>query len=314
MRHAALYGTLALLIAPLLGAEMLLELPESEQAGAWEPVLQSIGMGVGIAEKPPWARLVTDMQPGCQLEVATSWGAMLTEPVPCPSSASEREEVAALAVLMLEPLVRGQHSLASLPSDPSGRRGDADPIGKRKLAPDRQDAPDPALGDDATGSIRVAALPRFELLDARAPDLLRIATDAVTAAAAPSTTGAAGGIQLGDALGPAAHEAQLPRVTGTTQFNPLCFYTDCAVSFDRRSCGNTDGCSTAGKCPDTYWLDFDRDGFGSPQTCLSLATERGVGAWVQNVGDCDDRHSSVHPQAVEVVGDGIDNNCDGMAR
>jgi len=304
-RHAAVYGTLALLIAPLAGAEMLLELPEGEQAGAWEPVLQSIGMGVGIAEKPPWARLVTDMQPGCQLEVATSWGAMLTESVPCPSSASEREEVAALAVLMLEPLVRGQHALARLPTDP---------IGKRKLTPDRHDAPGPALGDDATGSIRVASLPRFELLDARAPDPLRGTTDAVTAAASPSTTGGAGGIQLGDALGPAAREAQLPRARGTTQFNPLCFYTDCAVSFDRRSCGTTDGCSTAHKCPDTYWLDFDRDGFGSPQTCLSLATERGVGAWVQNVGDCDDRHSSVHPEAVEVVGDGIDNNCDGMAR
>ncbi len=304
---------LALLLAPVAAAEMLLEIPEGEQPGVWEPVLQSVGLGLGSAGSPPWARLVAVDEGSCVLEVATSWGAQLAEPVACPRSASEREDVAALAVLMLEPLVRGERSLATLPPPRPGPRHDDAPAGKRRL--EDADAPGPhSAGEQVAEAAKASAPPHFEFVDGEIRSVNLPPADATMPQEPTGSSGGPGGSLTGDSLDSPELEAHLVTVSGTNQFNPLCYYTDCAVSFDRRTCGEADGCSTAAKCPDTYWLDFDRDGFGSPQTCLSLATERGVGAWVQNVGDCDDRHSSIHPDAVEVDGDGIDNDCDGVAR
>jgi len=47
-------------------------------------------------------------------------------------------------------------------------------------------------------------------------------------------------------------------------------------------------------------LDLDGDGFTSEPACT-------------NSGDCDDGDEGVHPAAYEVCGDGIDNDCDGLA-
>jgi hypothetical protein len=33
--------------------------------------------------------------------------------------------------------------------------------------------------------------------------------------------------------------------------------------------------------------------------------------WTVRAGDCDDADASVHPEAAETAGDGIDSNCDG---
>lgn len=309
-----LFVVASLFVSPAALAELQLELPPAEQPSDWEPVLQSVGLVAGSASRPPWARLVSEGDAGCHLEVATSWGASLREPVPCPASSSEREEVAALAVLMLEPMVRGERSVASLPGLAAGPRADEAPAGKRKLGDATQPTQPEVSLSDTVSAAQVRAMPRLELMDAQAGDMehgVAVAASDERPAAAFSTPA---GTQVGGRLDIPHPAAQRAPSNGTTQFNPLCYYTDCAVSFDRRSCGEVDGCSTADKCPDTYWLDFDRDGFGDPQTCLSLATERGVGTPVQNVGDCDDRHSSVHPNAEEVIGDGIDNNCDGVAR
>jgi hypothetical protein len=293
--------TIALLLSAASWAGMRLELPEGEAPARWEPVVQEVGLELGEADEPPWARLHQLPGGGCELEVACTWGALQRERVPCPESAGEREELASLAVVMLELLVAGDRPLGEAPaimSDPAARDHLVqEPTAAPGPPPQRSSAPpEPPLRFELLEGSRAAIDGRVETMDA-----------------ARSEPGAGGPAALGESA-QGSGPAPLARTVGTSQFNPLCYYTDCAVSFDRRSCGVRDGCSTAAKCPETYWLDFDRDGYGDPSTCLSLATERGLGAWVQNVGDCDDRHSSIHPGAEEVIGDDIDNDCDGVAR
>lgn len=62
----------------------------------------------------------------------------------------------------------------------------------------------------------------------------------------------------------------------------------------------------------TYYTDGDGDGFGNPdlsfQTCLFPAPA----SFVDNGLDCNDDNPEVNPDHVEVLGDGIDNNCDGL--
>jgi hypothetical protein len=59
-----------------------------------------------------------------------------------------------------------------------------------------------------------------------------------------------------------------------------------------------------------YYLDLDGDGYGAPasvvESCDWPAGRIDVG------GDCDDALAAVNPGAVEVVGDGVDNDCDGV--
>ena len=46
--------------------------------------------------------------------------------------------------------------------------------------------------------------------------------------------------------------------------------------------------------------DSDADGFFTPDSCASPAT------------DCDDSNSSINPAALEIIGDGVDSNCDAV--
>ena len=55
------------------------------------------------------------------------------------------------------------------------------------------------------------------------------------------------------------------------------------------------------------FADLDADGFGDPNAPVPCS---GVG--VSNSGDCDDNEPLTNPNATEVCGDGIDNNCDGQ--
>ncbi len=61
----------------------------------------------------------------------------------------------------------------------------------------------------------------------------------------------------------------------------------------------------------TVYEDADGDGFGNPQ---STADACGAGdGWVLDDTDCDDTNDAVNPSVtVEVPGDGIDQNCDGI--
>lgn len=58
----------------------------------------------------------------------------------------------------------------------------------------------------------------------------------------------------------------------------------------------------------TWFLDFDNDGFGDANNSI-LACSQPDG-FVENDLDCNDTNNAINPNAVEIC-DGIDNNCDG---
>ncbi len=66
----------------------------------------------------------------------------------------------------------------------------------------------------------------------------------------------------------------------------------------------------AGATPTIWYLDNDGDTYGNPSvSVLSCVTPP---LYVANNVDCDDSNFSTHPGAIEVCGDGIDNNCNGF--
>ena len=69
------------------------------------------------------------------------------------------------------------------------------------------------------------------------------------------------------------------------------------------TCGGGGGGGTA-----AYYEDADGDGYGNPDVFVTDAPPDG---YVTNGADCDDSDPDIHPGAVEIYGDGIDNNCDG---
>ena len=60
---------------------------------------------------------------------------------------------------------------------------------------------------------------------------------------------------------------------------------------------------------DDYYADDDGDGFGDPGDVVSACDE--PDGYTDNDDDCDDTDGSVNPDADEICGDGIDNDCDG---
>ena len=64
--------------------------------------------------------------------------------------------------------------------------------------------------------------------------------------------------------------------------------------------------------PVTYHRDGDGDGFGDAASPL-VACSQPTG-YVADSTDCNDASSAIHPDALEVCGDAVDENCDGLAR
>jgi subtilisin-like proprotein convertase family protein len=72
--------------------------------------------------------------------------------------------------------------------------------------------------------------------------------------------------------------------------------------------------STAGGSPDfTFFRDADGDGFGNAaQPLIACSPVTPIG-YVATSGDCNDAHPNIHPNAVEIKCNGVDENCNGMA-
>ena len=75
---------------------------------------------------------------------------------------------------------------------------------------------------------------------------------------------------------------------------------------------NADDCNDADAAinPDTVWyLDADSDGYGDDFTSITACVQ--PNGYVTVGYDCDDSDAAINPGAVDVVGDGIDSDCDG---
>lgn len=57
-----------------------------------------------------------------------------------------------------------------------------------------------------------------------------------------------------------------------------------------------------------YYADVDQDGYGNPNTSSCYF----VAGYVLNNTDCNDSNASIHPNAVEIYGNGIDEDCNGI--
>jgi hypothetical protein len=60
-------------------------------------------------------------------------------------------------------------------------------------------------------------------------------------------------------------------------------------------------------------LDSDSDGYGDPAACTYEGTGVCDLGYVEGDGDCNDRNFSVHPDSLDLSGDGEDSDCDGDA-
>jgi hypothetical protein len=61
-----------------------------------------------------------------------------------------------------------------------------------------------------------------------------------------------------------------------------------------------------------YYTDGDGDGYGNPAKGFTSCLFPTPISFVGNGLDCDDNDPEIHPGVAEVVGDGVDNNCDGL--
>jgi hypothetical protein len=60
-----------------------------------------------------------------------------------------------------------------------------------------------------------------------------------------------------------------------------------------------------------WWTDADGDGYGAGEPTASACDPRPDGT-ADNADDCDDLDPTIWPDAPELCGDGVDNNCDGL--
>lgn len=63
-----------------------------------------------------------------------------------------------------------------------------------------------------------------------------------------------------------------------------------------------------------YYEDMDGDGYGDAERFHLVCTKPDEAMWVTTPGDCDDSDASINPDAVDICGDGIDQDCSGADR
>jgi len=77
-----------------------------------------------------------------------------------------------------------------------------------------------------------------------------------------------------------------------------------------KTCTRSAMCASAKCAP--YNVDVDQDGYGSAATATVCGPASGAPPGYSTNGlDCNDAVASINPGATEVVGDGVDQNCDG---
>jgi len=59
----------------------------------------------------------------------------------------------------------------------------------------------------------------------------------------------------------------------------------------------------------TYYLDADSDTYGSPDSSILSCVP--IGGYVTNNTDCNDAANSIYPGATDILGNSVDENCDG---
>ena len=64
--------------------------------------------------------------------------------------------------------------------------------------------------------------------------------------------------------------------------------------------------------PRTFFADEDGDGFGARFPAVLTCSDPGPG-WAPVDTDCDDGDPTIHPDAIEVCNDGVDDDCDALA-
>jgi hypothetical protein len=86
-------------------------------------------------------------------------------------------------------------------------------------------------------------------------------------------------------------------------YDPDCFPPPFGYVNNQSDCNDND----ANMYPRYQYLDLDGDGYGSEIytfSCQPLPAN-----YSYTTGDCDDNNSLIHPGAIEICGDGIDNDC-----
>ncbi|MCB0853795.1 MAG: T9SS type A sorting domain-containing protein, partial [Bacteroidetes bacterium] len=77
-------------------------------------------------------------------------------------------------------------------------------------------------------------------------------------------------------------------------------------------CGNAidENCDGIAEMPTTWYEDYDNDGYGNSAITLSFCGQ--PAGYVADSTDCNDSLATANPNANEIPGDGIDNNCNGQ--
>jgi uncharacterized repeat protein (TIGR03803 family) len=78
---------------------------------------------------------------------------------------------------------------------------------------------------------------------------------------------------------------------------------------DSTDCNDNDASVHA---PVVYYQDADKDGYGDAINTITECSSTPPAGYVTNSTDCNDHNAALHPGAVEMCGNGVDDNCDGQ--